>query len=258
MNNNLKGALSIAGVMIGLILAVSAAYYTFYFSKSIQPAAYRSFTVTGEGKVNAVPDIATFSFSIVTEGGMDVAALQKENVEKVNAAIAYIKDNGVEAKDIQTRDYSLNPRYQYTPCDSNRPCPPAEVIGYTISQTVSVKVRVLAKAGALLSGVVNVGATNVSQLSFTIDEPAKLQNEARIEALADARTKAEAIAKSSGFQLGKILSIDDGGSYPPPMPYYGGIEMMKTDAAGSSIPTPTIEPGSQDIMVTVSVRYEIK
>lgn len=257
MDKNLKSALAISGVAIGLILAISAAYYTFYFSKSIQPAAYRSFTVTGEGKINAVPDIATFSFSIVTEGGMDVSSLQKENVDKVNAAIAYIKDNGVEAKDIQTRDYSLNPRYQYTPCDSSRPCPPAEVIGYTISQTVSVKIRELAKAGALLSGVVNVGATNVSQLSFTIDEPTKLQNEARIEALADARTKAEEIAKSSGFQLGKILSIDDGGSYPTPMPYYGGIG-MKTDAAVSSAPAPTIEPGSQDIIVNVSVRYEIK
>lgn len=258
MNQSLKNALAFTGVVIGLIIAVSAAYFTFYFAKSIQPSAYRSFTVTGEGKVSAVPDIATFSFSIITEGGKDMTALQKENTEKVNTAIAYIKDNGVEAKDIQTQDYSLNPRYQYYPCESGKPCPPSEIVGYTISQTVSVKVRVLEKAGALLSGVVNVGATNVSQLTFTIDEPTELQNQARIEAIADARQKAEEIAKSSGFRVGDVLSIDETGASPYPMPYYRGMEMVKSDSGVASAPAPTIEPGSQEIIVIVNVRYEIK
>lgn len=257
MDKSLRNALAFAGVLIGLVLAVSAAYFTYYFAKSIQPEAYRSFVVTGEGKVTAVPDIASFYFSITTEGGMDVAVLQKENTEKVNKAITYLKEGGVEAKDIQTQDYSLNPRYQYTNCQPGMPCPPAEIIGYTISQTVSVKVRNLEKAGALLSGVVNVGATNVSQLSFTIDEPTALQNQARVEALADAKAKAEAIAKSSGFELGKVLSIDENNASPYPMPYYRGIDAVKSDS-GVAAPVPAIEPGSQEVIVTVTVRYEIE
>ena len=206
------------GALVSMfILAISSLLFASIYSKSIEPSSYRSFSVSGEGKITAIPDVAQFTFSVITEGGKDIASLQQENTQKANRAIALLKNNGVEDKDIKTASYNLQPRYQYFSCpvgknSSARPCPPAEIVGYSISQTVSVKIRDFEKAGEILSGVVQSGVNSVSELSFAIDDKTKIENQARQEAIAVAIKKAESIAQAGNFNLGKILSISENSS----------------------------------------------
>lgn len=291
MNENLKGYLGWVVIAFIGVLSFAVLSYVQTYSDSIEPGTYRSFSVSGEGKVVAVPDVATFSFSIITEGGKDLAALQKENTTKGNKIIDFIKSGGVAAKDIKTEGYSVYPRYTNYTCRQvavpmmeggsggyggsapsgvgiaqpstavaypiDKVCPPAEISGYSINQTVSVKVRDFAKAGDILSGAVTNGANSVSQLSFDIDNRDTVESEARAEAIQKAKIKAKAVAKAGGFSLGRLLAIDEGG--------YGGpvyfAKSMVADGRGGGLeaaPAPSIEPGSQDVIISVTLRYEIR
>lgn len=251
-----------AGVLFLLVASYSFIVYVNAYSSAMSPGGYRSFGVTGEGKVTAVPDVAMFSASVITQGGNDIASIQKTNTDKMNAIIAFLKKNGVDEKDIKTTNYSLYPRYQSYQCNANPfggvvSCPPATIVGYEINQSLEVKVRDFAKAGEALAGVVDAGANSVSQISFTIDDPAKLEAEARAKAVKQAREKAEIIAKAGGFRVGNLLSIDD--YYAPYGGYDGRMGMggaeMSVDMVKAS---PTIAPGSEEITVQISARYEIK
>ena len=256
-----------------ILIAIAAIMAAGTYGRSIEPSAYRAFSVSGQGEAVGIPDIATFSFSIVTEGGEDLAVLQEKNTADANAAIAFLKEQGVDAKDIATSGYNVSPRYQYYNCNniyrssvevtmgvsSAMPvevCPPAEIVGYTVTQTVSVKSRDFSKTGALLAGVVGKGANTVSSLSFEIDNPDTIESEARAEAIAKARAKAEAVAKAGGFSVGRILSIDEGYAYP----MYERAYTMDAEAygKGAGVATPVIEPGSQEVVVNVTMRFEIR
>ena len=257
MKENIKNYLGVAIIIAILVVAVSAWSYVRSYSKSIEPSSFRSFSVSGEGKVITVPDVAEFTFGVVTEGGTDIAGLQDENTGKTNQAIAFVKSNGVDAKDIKTQSYNLTPRYQRFSCPraalEAEPCPPPEIVGYTITQSVLVKVRDFTTIGNILAGVVRSGANTVSQLNFTIDDPDQPQSEARAEAIAKANEKAKSIAKAAGFRLGRLLSISESGRTPPPI-------FFREAALGvSAAPAaPTIEPGSQEVVVNVTLSYEIQ
>jgi len=269
MSEKIKNYLGIAGVVALAAFALSAVAYVSTYSRSIEPSAFRSFTVSGEGEAIAVPDVAQFTFSVITQGGTDIPALQKENTNTANAILDFLKENGVDKKDIKTQLYSVEPRYQSYDCNNTRPiyyngvstysepepCPPPEIVGYSINQSVLVKIRDFDKAGDLLAGTTNRGANQVSGLSFTIDDPDMLQAQARTEAIKKAREKARATAKAGGFRVGRLLSIDEG--Y---VPYYG--YGLKTEAAygigGDASPAPSIEPGSQEVKVNVTMRFEIR
>jgi len=260
MNNKLKNYLGVAVIIVLLIFGYAAVGYVKAFSESIQPSSFRSFSVSAEGKITAIPDVAQFSFGVTTDGGTNVADLQSQNTTKINQAIDFVKANGVDAKDIETANYSINPRYQYYTCpnpqSNSQPCPPPDVVGYTVSQTVSVKIRDFKKIGDILAGVVKNGANNVSGLSFTIDDPTKIQDDARNQAISKAKDKAAAVAKAGGFHIGRLLSIDEGSS-----PVYYDYAATKSMSASSGIApqaAPTIEAGSQDITVTMTLRYEIQ
>src|SRR3972149_3056265 len=259
MDKKIKNHLGIGALVSMVILAISSLIFANIYSKSIEPSSYRSFSVSGEGKVVAIPDVAQFTFSVITEGGKDVGALQQENTQKANRAIALLKDNGVEDKDIRTAGYSLQPRYQYFSCpagknSSAKPCPPPEIIGYSLNQTVSVKIRDFEKAGEILSGVVQSGVNSVSELSFTIDDRMEIENQARQEAIANAISKAESIAQAGNFNLGKILSINEN-SFPV-FNQYKTLGIGENEDSASS--APVIEPGSQEVSIGVTISYEIR
>ena len=260
MNEKIKNYFGIAIIIGVFALAYAAISYVGTYSKSIEPSTFRSFSANGQGKITAIPDIAEFTFSVITEGGKDITKPQRENTEKTNKIIEFIKSQGVETKDIKTQNYNLNPKYQYFNCPiplgGGRPeiCPPPEIVGYTISQTVSVKIRNFEKIGVILSGAVENGANSVSELSFGVDEPEVLQNQAREQAIKKAKEKAASIAKAGGFKIGRLLSIEEGGYAPSPFYAKSGFG----GEAASSLPSPTIEPGSQEIIATVTLRYEIK
>lgn len=262
MNEQFKNYLSIAVIAGILAFSYAAVSYVGTYAKSVEPSSFRSFSVSGEGKTVAVPDVAQFTFTVITQGGSDIAVLQRENTEKANQAIDFAKAKGVDKKDIKTQSYNLEPRYQYFSCPrpvagsiTPTPCPPPEIVGYTVRQTVSVKIRDFDKIGDIISGVVENGANSVSQLNFTVDDPTELENQARAEAIAEAKEKAEAIAVAGGFRVGRLLNIVEGGGA---IPFY---QTKALEAYGGGIapaaPAPTIEPGSQEITVNVSLTYGI-
>lgn len=257
MNFNLRNTLYGVIILALLVGSYAAFVYAKAYAGSVGPTAYRSFGVTGEGKVVAVPDVATFSFSVINQGGADIGKLQSDNTKKVNSAIEFLKKTGVDEKDITTSGYNVSPRYQGFNCNAvTGICPPSQIIGYEISQTVNVKVRSFDKIGAILSGVVAAGANSVSSLQFTVDDIKKLENEARGLAIKQAEEMAKEVADAADFRLGSLLSVDE--FYPQPYPYGGGGDMMEAKAISLQAQNPTIAPGSQEIIIRVNARYQIK
>ena len=250
MNNTIKPYVFAVGIFLMAALGVSSLLLAFSYGKSVYPA--RTFLVQAKGNVTVIPDIASLSFSVLTEGDTDLVNLQQKNTQKANDAIAFVKDQSIDIKDIKTSGYSISPRYQYANCfERDGICPPPEIVGYSITQTVEVKIRDFSKIGTVLGGVVEKGANTVSGVSFGVDDPEMVQNEARAEAIEKAKGKAKALVRAGGFRLGKLLSIEEGGVNPTPF--------YTLEAQGKSgAPLPTIEPGSQEITVTVLLRYEIR
>lgn len=256
MNPKIQSLLGLSGIVALIAIAAASLWYVQSFSESQQIRS--SFQVQGEGKVIAVPDVAQITFGVITEGGVDITGLQQKNAEKVNRAISFLKDKGIDDKDIKTQYYNIFPRHQYFSCSSPRgseaaSCPPPEIVGYTVSQNVQIKIRDLEKIGDLLAGIVQRGANTVSGPTFTVDDPDTLQNEARSQAIIKAREKAEAIAKAGGFRLGKLVALQEG--FVSPIPYYG----LETQTVGMAMKSggPELEPGSQEVRVTVTLTYEI-
>jgi len=255
MDNKIKNGLGVAIIVSIIVVALSVAFYVNSFSDSIRYSSQRDFSVSASGKSVGIPDIAEFTFSVITQGGKDVGAIQKENSEKMNKAIAFLKVQKIDSKDIKTQNYSLDPRYQYCSYAAGKTCPPPEIVGYNLTQTVDVKIRDFSKISDILSGVVTSGANSVSQLSFKVDDSTALESQARTEAIQKAIQKAEAIAKAGGFRLGRLLSIDEGSSgYAPAYKYDNAMGL----GGGAESAPPVVEPGSQDVSVSVTLRYEIK
>ena len=135
-------------------------------------------------------------------------------------------------------------------------CPPASIVGYTISQNVTVKVRNFANIGDIMSGVTERGVNDLSGLSFVVHDRAEIENEARAKAIAEAKKKAQDLAKAGNFRLGRILSIQEGSQ-----PYYAynrALEVSGKGGADMALPAPAIEPGSEEITQNVTITYEIR
>jgi len=222
--------------------------------------ATNTISVSGEGEVFAVPDTATFSVT-VQEEAKEVQDAQETATEKVNEIIAFLKGEGVDEKDIKTTDYSVYPQYDYLQeiCREGY-CPPGrqELRGFQVSQTLTVKVRDTEQAGELLSGVGSRGVSQVSGLSFTVDDEDALNAEARAMAIEDARTKAEELASDLGVRLVRVVGFyENDYGYPTPYAYgRGGVSMdavMESKAVAPELPV-----GENKIISSVSVTYEIR
>ena len=238
------------------VIAFGAIVYVYNYARSIDRTyPPRTFSVEGSADVDTTPDVAMFSATVTTEGGENVAQIQGQNSEKMEAINAFVKEQGVDEKDLKTLQYNLYPRYSNAPCVNNY-CPPATINGYTLTQTLEVKVRDTEKLNALLSGVVEKGANTVSDVRFVLDDDTEAKNQAREEAIAKARAKAKDIAKATGFRLGEIVTMYEMNT-DPGMPYYGGMGgAMEMSAKANAMPS--IEPGTQSTRVTVTLTYEIE
>lgn len=223
-------------------------------------SATNTISVSGEGEVFAVPDIATFTVTVHEEGN-DVATAQTQATKKNNDIVAYLRSQGIEDKDIKTENYSVNPRYEWQQADVCRSgyCPPGKqvLLGYNVDQSLTIKVRDTKKAGDILTGVGTLGASEVSGLSFTIDDDDALKAEARAKAIADAQQKADVLAKDLGVTLVRIVGFSEDASQPY---YYAKREVMTMamDAAGSAAPAPELPTGENKITSNVQVTYEIR
>ncbi len=222
------------------------------------PQNLNTITVSGEGEVLAIPDIATFSLSVMEEG-KTVPEAQKKATEKNNAVIKFLRDKGIEDKDIVSSP-SVNPQYEYLQVRCTQyACPPSPsnptVVGYQASYYITVKVRNADDAGAITAGLSGLGVQNLSGVSYTIDNDEELQLEARTKAIADAKRKAERLADDLGVELDEIVSFSEGSR--------GGMAMYESKVSNGamdmaqSAPTPDMPRGENQIISNVSVTYRI-
>lgn len=208
-------------------------------------------TISATGEVDSKPDLAVANISVTTEG-RDSQAVQEQNTKKINKVTTYLKDNGIAEDDIKTQNYNLYPRYDYF--DGSQ-----VLSGYTLFQTVSIKMRDLDKVGEIVKGVVQNGANTIDSLNFTIDKPNDIKQEARKLALENAKAKAQELAKVAGLSLGKIRSFSESGDIAPPLfPYYNAESRSAGMGGGDTAAAPDVQPGSTKVSATVYVTFELK
>jgi uncharacterized protein len=217
----------------------------------------RTVTVMAEGEAMATADIASFSFSVNEEGATSEEAQGKAST-KIDQALKYLEDNGVEEKDIKTEYYNINPKYENLPCTPfNCPTGNPKIIGYEVSQSIKVKVRDTDNAGKFLSEMTQFGINNVSGLAFTIDDEDVLYDAARQDAIEKAEAKGEQLAKDLGVRLGKVVSFSEDN----PALYYGG-EMYEADMMKSAVAPQarnvSLPQGENTYTTRVYVTYELK
>jgi len=244
-------------------------------------APVNTITLNGTGDAYAIPDVATFTFT-VTDTEKTVAAAQTKATAAANAALTIVRAAGVADKDIRTENYSINPHYEYQNAVCPQPavyssgassgsggvmipstapvvyCPSGKsvITGYDVSESVSIKLRDLSKAGSLLASLGSAGVQNLNGPSFDVDNPDAIQAEARGKAISDARNKANALASELGVRIVRVVSFsDNNGSYQRPMVY---AMDSSTGAAAPKAAAPEIVAGQQKVTDTVTVTYQIQ
>ncbi len=218
----------------------------------------KTISVSGHGKVSVPPNVADISVGVVSQAKTAREALSA-NSEKMEALQQVLKERGVAAKDVQTTNINVSPRYSQPP--PHNPQNPVhefvpQIVGYDVANSVSVTARDLAKLGALLDAVVTAGANQMHGISFRVDEPGAILDAARKKAMADAKKKAELMAGEAGVVVGFPISIrDEAASFPQPQfaPMMAGRAMNMM--AAPSVP---VAAGEQELSVTVHVVYELK
>jgi len=202
-------------------------------------AAEKLVTVTGEATVAVAPDTAMIRLGVGTQEKTAREA-SEANARQMTAVLAAIKDTGVADRDIQTSRLSLQP--QYDPTKSGT----ARLTGFQASNQVTVRIRDIDKLPTVLDRAITAGANEMSGIEFVVSEQSKLLDQARDDAIADARRKAELYAKAAGAKLGRVVSITEEGSAPPPRP----IQALRAGAV-------PIAPGEQTLKAIVTVSYEL-
>lgn len=220
-------------------------------------------TLSGHGEITAVPDIASVYFTIskdsktVKEAQTLVAGIEKKSLD-------FLKTSGVLEKDIKTSNASFYPKYEYRydtkimmPC-TQYGCPPTPgnnvIVGYTASESITVKVRNTDDVGKIMQGLGALGVSDLNGPNFSIDNEDGLKAAARKKAIEEAQVKAEVLARDLGVRLGKITSFNESGNYP--MPMYERTMMAGAVAKDS---TPAQLPKGENIISSdVSITYEIR
>jgi uncharacterized protein YggE len=210
----------------------------------------RTVTVSANAQTTVAPDLATVSFSEVTIGA-DPVKIEADNATQMNAAISFVKQQGVDSNDIATTDYNLSPNYNYLPKTGK-----TSIVSYTITETETVKIRDFTKIPTLLAGLANLGVNQIGQVSFSIEDPDSHLATARNEAFTKAQLKAEQMAADNGVQLGEIVNFTESTNGVEPFPVYN--EMSAPAATMGSAVAPTIESGTQQLTDTVSITYAIQ
>lgn len=256
---SLKIIVAILGVLLIVFVALLIGERSYSFSKMVHGSKPdNTISVSATGKAKSVPDVAIISLGVMAQG-KTATETQNAAAEKINKVIAFVKSQGVASEDITTTNNGLSPRYEW---DGNK----QTTNGFDATQTITVKVRGVntdegkKKAETINGGAVDSGANQVYGSQFVIDDPESLKQDARKEAITKAKAKAQELASAAGIKLGKVVSIQDGeGSYAPAPMYATDSAMGRGGAVAEKMAVaPSIEPGSQDIVQTVTLVFEVK
>ncbi|MEJ8572106.1 SIMPL domain-containing protein [Microbaculum marinum] len=231
-----------------IVTAALACAALFVLPARAQDAPRPTLSLTGQGEISVAPDMATLNTGVETEAKTAREALDANNAA-IAEVIAALKEAGIEARDIQTSGFRVQPRYQHKP-DARDDAEGPRIIGYTVGNSVTVTVRDLARLGPVLDKVVSVGSNRIGGISFDVSDADKRLDEARRLAMQDAMRKADIYAGAAGVQLGPIQSITESGGYRP---MYKQEAVMMRDAA-ASVP---VEAGEQTLSVEVNVTWEL-
>ena len=225
-------------------------------------------SLTAEGESSRTPDIAMFSAGVVTQATTAVEAIS-DNSRRMDQVVAALKRAGIADRDIQTSAINLNPVYsdpdreaQIRARQTGQPYipPPPEqqvrrIIGYEARNTVQVRVRNLGNMGRVIDTLVAQGANEVNGPNFTLDDQRAALDEARTQAVAEGRQRAELYARAAGLRVARILSISEGGGYHP---VQRSIVLTGSSRAGAPPPPPTpVQPGELTLSVNVSMQFEL-
>jgi uncharacterized protein len=209
-------------------------------------------SILGVGNVNARPDMATVSTGVVSEAKTAGEALSA-NTTAMTSIVAWLKENGIEDRDIQTSGFAVQPRYTYPAQQTNGERRPPRIVGYTVSNQVTIRVRDLEKLGDILDQVVSEGSNQINGVSFTFSEPEKLLDMARANAMADAIRKAKIYTDAAGIGIGRITSISEIDRNRP-QPQY---DMARAGVVMSEAPPVPMEAGERTLSVQINVTWEL-
>jgi len=247
----------VLGFSLITLVMVIAGLGTVVFIKQIKNIDHHrgdnnQITVSGVGQMYVKPDLALENFSVKTEG-KTVKEVMQENSQDMNEVMKAITDLGVLQKDIQTTNFNLYPRYEWTGETKIFPSGHRVLVGYEMTQTLKVKIKDLETIGKIIDAATQAGANQVGDLVFTIENPEVVKGQARLQAIEEAQKEAKSLAKQLGVRLGKIMSVDFGTAMPQP------IRMMATKeiGVGSGASAPQIATGQNLIEVTANLTYRI-
>jgi uncharacterized protein len=203
--------------------------------------------VVATGEVTRVPDVARITAGVVTVAPTATAALA-QNATQMASVRAALKRAGIADRDIQTSAINLYPDYRQD-AQGNNP----QIVGYRAGNEVSIRFRDIAATGRILDALVAQGANQINGPMLAIDKPEAALDEARTQALANARARAELYARALGKRVGRILSISEAGAnYAPP------VIMMRQAAVGKAADSTSVDPGEQSVAVSLSVSFELE
>jgi uncharacterized protein YggE len=203
-------------------------------------------SVTGEGEVAVAPDMAILNLTVLREAATARAALTANN-ESMKQVLAALREAGVAERDLQTSGLSIQPRYAQPGKERSEP----KIAGYGVSNALTVRVRNLDEAGAILDKAVGLGVNQGGGIAFVKDDLGPTLTEARKRAVTDALARARTLAEAANVKLGRILSIEEQSAMPRPMPYGGPLRMAAADAA---VP---LAAGENSYRTQVTVVFEI-
>jgi uncharacterized protein len=241
---------TIRAAALGSILAFGSILSVMATSASAQSFDTRSIiNVTATGEAAIAPDLAYLSLVVMRESATAREALTANN-DAMTEVMAAMKAFGIEDRDLQTSGFSINPIYVYP--NTDQPQTPPKITGYQVSNSLSVRVRDLAKLGEVLDQAVTLGVNSGGNITFGNDKPEEAIKQARVKAMKEAVDKAKVLVEAAGAKLGKIVSISENFNQPQPMAM---MEMARaSDAAPKSVP---IAGGESNYSVSVNASFEI-
>ncbi|HEX8932416.1 MAG TPA: SIMPL domain-containing protein [Patescibacteria group bacterium] len=215
---------------------------------SITTTKTNLFTVQGTGEATAVPDTAMITLG-VDKTAPTVESAQNQVNAVINKITADLKKLGVEDKDVKTTDYSVNPNYDYT---FGQQSPK----GYSVNASIDVKMKPLEQANQAVDIATKDGANQVGNVQIVLsdDEQKKLEDQARITAVNNAKNKAQSLANAAGIRLGRIVDVQET-SGGVPLPMFRANTGLNAGAVQANPPT-QLNPGENKVTITVSLSYE--
>jgi uncharacterized protein len=202
--------------------------------------------INATGEVTRVPDVAIISAGVVSRSGTATAALQ-DAADRMAKVLAALKKAGVEDRDIQTSNVSLNPEYRYP--ENQTP----QLVGYTATNQLTIRFRDIRNSGKILDVLVAQGANQINGPNLTVDKPEAALDEARANAIAAGRARAELYARSLGMRVARVVAVSEGGGYAMPPPPAPPMMMARGERDSTSI-----QPGEQKLQVSVAMTFELQ